>query len=606
MCFPTIAIHPAANTILTVDLLSKLRSKKCLLTLLLVCSGVWSGVWSARATPWFSRVWQVDDGLPGDNVTGVAQTKDGYLWIATQTGLARFDGIHFLNYKIPRGRSHPIIRAMLLDDQDRLWLAEEGGAVVCMLGEDRLINPKTNGLSKAQPLEMTQDAAGGVWVANADGTVCRILGGKVTRFGDKDGLPAGGTCCLIRDAQKQVWFAKAGQVGVFREGRFETILSFNERTIHLQARSGGGVWICAGDRLLSCDATGVSVEIATIHLYASGGARTIANHVYLNGVTNTVLAGTNALTFTGDVDLGGVTKTLTVSNTALTTFSGVMTNSAAIIKAGPGRLVFSGDNSSRTNTTTVNDGTLLVNNTTGSGTGSGAVIVNSPGTLGGSGTIAGLVTVAGNIAPGQSAGALTLGGGLDLNSGGTYVWELAANATNGPGTNFDILPLTNGNLFLGGSAKLSIHFTGSATAPDAGNPFWQSVRQWTVIPLSGGATNIGPTVFPTLLNGTNAAGYFTNFAAANGDIVLQFIPDAVAPTPPPQPVISPVIVGANTASAVISWSATNSYTYTVQLKTNLTQPTWITLGTSTATGTNATFTDTTGPRPQSYYRVIWP
>ena len=206
----------------------------------------------------------MDDGLPGDNVTGVAQTKDGYLWIATQTGLARFDGIHFLNYKIPRGRSRPIIRAMLLDDQDRLWLAEEGGAVVSILGDERLIYPTTNGLSKSQPIEMTQDAAGGVWVANADGTVGRILGGKVTRFGEREGLPAGGTCCLIRDEQKQVWFAKAGQVGIFRGGKFTTLLSFNERTIHLQSRSSGGIWICAGDRLSSCDARGAAVEVATI------------------------------------------------------------------------------------------------------------------------------------------------------------------------------------------------------------------------------------------------------------------------------------------------------------------------------------------------------
>ena len=124
--------------------------------------------------------------------------------------------------------------------------------------------------------------------------------------------------------------------------------------------------------------------------------------------------------------------------------------------------------------------------------------------------------------------------------------------------------------------------------------------------LSGGATNIGPTVFPTIINGTNAAGYFTNFADVTGSIVLQFIPSAVAPTPPPQPVISPVIAGANTASATISWSATNGYTYTVQYKTNLTQPTWDTLGTSTATGSTASFNDTTGPRKQTFYRVIWP
>ena len=49
------------------------------------------------AMPWFARVWQVDDGLPGDNVTGVAQTRDGYLWVATQSGLARFDGVRIQN-----------------------------------------------------------------------------------------------------------------------------------------------------------------------------------------------------------------------------------------------------------------------------------------------------------------------------------------------------------------------------------------------------------------------------------------------------------------------------------------------------------------------------
>ena len=55
------------------------------------------------AGPWFYRGWQADDGLPGDNVTGVTQTEDGYLWIATQTGLARFDGIRFENIKMPLG-----------------------------------------------------------------------------------------------------------------------------------------------------------------------------------------------------------------------------------------------------------------------------------------------------------------------------------------------------------------------------------------------------------------------------------------------------------------------------------------------------------------------
>ena len=216
------------------------------------------------AGPWFHRDWQADDGLPGDNVTGVAQTKDGYLWIATQTGLARFDGIRFENIKIPVGRERPIIRAMLLDDTGQLWLAEEGGTVVRMLGGKPLLLAPTNGLSRTQPLELAQDADGAVWIANVDGTVCRIQGERITRFDVEDGLPAGGACCLTRDSQKQIWFAKAGQVGVFRDGKFTTLLTLTERTIHLQARRDGGVWICANDRLMRFHSDGTRVEVGTI------------------------------------------------------------------------------------------------------------------------------------------------------------------------------------------------------------------------------------------------------------------------------------------------------------------------------------------------------
>ncbi len=216
------------------------------------------------AGPWFYRGWQADDGLPGDNVTGVTQTEDGYLWIATQTGLARFDGIRFENIKMPLGRAHPIIRALLQDDSGRLWLAEEGGVLVRLLGGKPLSLSSRDGLSRAQPLEMAQDVTGAVWLSSGDGSVSRVSGETVRRFTAAEGLPEGGACCLARDSQKQLWFAKAGQVGIFREGQFQTLLTLPERSIHLQARRAGGVWICAGDRLMYYLPEGLRVDVATL------------------------------------------------------------------------------------------------------------------------------------------------------------------------------------------------------------------------------------------------------------------------------------------------------------------------------------------------------
>src|SRR5271168_3937613 len=47
---------------------------------------------------WSVRVWQSDDGLPNNIITGLAQTGDGYLWVANPNRLARFDGVQFEDF----------------------------------------------------------------------------------------------------------------------------------------------------------------------------------------------------------------------------------------------------------------------------------------------------------------------------------------------------------------------------------------------------------------------------------------------------------------------------------------------------------------------------
>lgn len=138
----------------------------------------------------------------------------------------------------------------------------------------------------------------------------------------------------------------------------------------------------------------------------------------------------------GSIEGDGLVKlgksNLTIgSNNLSTTFSGLIQDTGSITKIGGGTLTLTGANT-YTGATTVGAGVLLVSNLSGSGTGTGAVTVNG-GTLGGSGIIAGAVTVGTNIntasclAPSKGAkrpSTLAIQSALTFNDDSTYLYKL--------------------------------------------------------------------------------------------------------------------------------------------------------------------------------------
>jgi autotransporter-associated beta strand protein len=169
-------------------------------------------------------------------------------------------------------------------------------------------------------------------------------------------------------------------------------------------------------------------------------------HLQLSTINNTTLS-IGSLEGDGFVYLtltGHGSKQLTVGTNNLdTTFSGVILDTTSgnsepgsLGKVGTGIFTLSGANTYRGGTT-VTKGTLLVTNTTGSGTGTGPVSVNS-GALGGSGTIAGAVTVgtgsgtAAFLAPAlgpKKQSTLTIQRALTFNSDATYTYTFRARGT---------------------------------------------------------------------------------------------------------------------------------------------------------------------------------
>ncbi len=183
-------------------------------------------------------------------------------------------------------------------------------------------------------------------------------------------------------------------------------------------------------------------------------------------------------------DQGGGTGNTTYKiggNNLDSTFSGALidsnpTNLTALTKSGTGRLTLAGNNT-YSGKTAVGAGTLFINGNNSLS----PVTVSNAATLGGVGTIGGLLTVnsGGKLNPGTNVGTLALDGGLTLN-GATLNYDFANVTTAGGGVN-DLLAMTGGALTLTGTSTVNPNLINAAFAN--GN--------YTLI--SGGASTSGTT-----------------------------------------------------------------------------------------------------------------
>jgi autotransporter-associated beta strand protein len=287
------------------------------------------------------------------------------------------------------------------------------------------------------------------------------------------------------------------------------------------------------DTAFGNSAGAVTVSSAS-SLFASAAAHSVANPVSLNadltfGTPLPIYQGNN-LTLSGGTTLGGTGTARTVTTTAAGRLSlANVGGSLGLTKAGGGTLELTGPNNNYAGATTVNGGTLLVNGTLTAG--GGGVTINAGAFLGGAGTINQAVTVnaQGVVSPGNSPGPLTVNGNLTLSAASVYLWELGADTTTGPGSNWDQIRMTSGALSVLTGAQIVPAFVGTATQPNAADPFWLTAEQWNnVIDLSGTATNGGASTFTIDNSAWAAVGSFATLpATTGGGVALVWTPAAV-------------------------------------------------------------------------------
>jgi ligand-binding sensor domain-containing protein/signal transduction histidine kinase len=205
----------------------------------------------ADSADWLPRAWQTGDGLPDNNISGICQNPDGFLWVGTDGGLIRFDGIRFEDFSRPLpGVPNRVIRAQVLDRRGRLWLGMDRGTVARVGSDGARVFSAADGLPDLRAAVMAEDGEGAVWIAYTGSSIlCRIQDNEIRRFTAQEGLPAGGTAWVASDSKGQLWFAKGRAIGVFRDGSFRTLLTLEGLVTRITSARSGGVWICSGARL---------------------------------------------------------------------------------------------------------------------------------------------------------------------------------------------------------------------------------------------------------------------------------------------------------------------------------------------------------------------
>lgn len=220
---------------------------------------------SKAVTQYVINTWQTEQGLPQSSVNGITQSPDGYLWLATQEGIARFDGMRFTVYDratTPEILSNHVLAATsgpggsvwfgtrgggmlsarggefraygqaeglegesvrtLLEGEDGvLWIGTDGrGLVKWKDGPIRVFTTR-DGLGSDDVRALADDGHGGLWVGTQGGGLSHLAGEQVRTYDRRDGLAAESVVAVHVDRAGVVWIGTQG-AGLYcrRGGRF--------------------------------------------------------------------------------------------------------------------------------------------------------------------------------------------------------------------------------------------------------------------------------------------------------------------------------------------------------------------------------------------------
>lgn len=175
---------------------------------------------------YLETVWTTEQGLPQNSVNAIIQSRDGYLWLGTFGGLARFDGIKFTTYNSGNtpGLKNNRILSLFESRDGTIWIGTQSGEVMTFKDGIGKTYTTADGLVNGFVWAIGEDAEGNIWAGNDVG-LSRFENGHFKTYTKEDGLPDGQTWVINHNAENQLQISVGLNIVTFENEKLKVISS---------------------------------------------------------------------------------------------------------------------------------------------------------------------------------------------------------------------------------------------------------------------------------------------------------------------------------------------------------------------------------------------
>ena len=174
-------------------------------------------------TQYTHRVWQAEDGLPQNSVNAILQDSRGYIWLGTQEGLVRFDGIKFFVFdkKHLTEMTSNYIWTIAEGPDSSLWFGTQGGGLYRNKNNRCSAFTTNDGLPSNHVTTLQFDHSGRLWIGTTRG-LAMYADSTFQVFTTNDGLANNEVSTLLTDSEGALWIGtNGGGLSRLRQGTFE-------------------------------------------------------------------------------------------------------------------------------------------------------------------------------------------------------------------------------------------------------------------------------------------------------------------------------------------------------------------------------------------------